>query len=337
VREVLYYPGCSMDGTALGYAKSLEKIVPLLDLELRELDDWNCCGANELLSIGPLRGYALIARNLALAQRQGHVAPTLVAPCSQCFVNLARADWGVRNDLALAAKVNDALAAGDLVYTPGSVRVRHLFDIIAREVGADAVRAKVRKPLTGLRVAPYLGCLVTRPDVDDRWRSHEQPRSFDVLIEALGADVVDYPMRTDCCGGHLSQVSPDTGLDMVRRLIDQAARLDADLIATVCPMCQMNLDFFQGEVNARFHTSYRMPVLFFTQLMGLAFGLPADQLGIGTETISAAAALARIGIEVAVPEPAPAGAGRAKGGTKRGPALPMPRMPGADGESEEPR
>jgi heterodisulfide reductase subunit B2 len=335
VREVLYYPGCSMDGTALGYARSVEQIAPILDLHLNELEDWNCCGASEYLSIGPLRGFALIARNLALAERQGHSSPTLVAPCSQCFVNLAKTNAYVRADGHLAGRINDALSAGGLAYTPGSVRVRHLFEIVARDVGVDAVRAKVRRPLRGLRVAPYLGCLVTRPDVDDRWLAKEQPRAFDVLIEALGADVVDYPLRTECCGGHLSQVSPDTGLTMIRRLIDSAERLGADLMVTVCPMCQMNVDFYQGEVNARFHTSHRMPILFFTQLMGLAFGLPASTLGIGSETVGAGAALAKIGIAVAPPEGADmAAAARPRASSRRGPELPMPRMrdDGHDGE-----
>jgi heterodisulfide reductase subunit B len=326
-----------MDGTARGYAASLERIAPILDLRLHEVDDWNCCGATEFLSIGPLRGLALVARNLALAERESAVSRTLVAPCSQCFVNLAKADASVREGPVLAGRVNDALDAGGLRYTPGSVDVRHLFDIIALDVGVDAVREKVRHPLRGLRVAPYLGCLVTRPDVARRWRAREQPRSFDVLIEALGADIVDYPLRTECCGGHLSQISPDTGLSMIRRLVETAGRLGADLIAVVCPMCQMNLDLFQGEANVRVDgTSIRIPILFFTQLMGLAFGIPAAELGIGSETVSARAALAKVGIE------APDGPGDGTGGDgtparqprqKRGPELPMPAPRGDGGDA----
>jgi heterodisulfide reductase subunit B len=332
VRDVLYYPGCSMDGTARGYAMSLERIAPILDLRLHELDDWNCCGATEYLSIGPLRGFALIARNLALAEREASVARTLVAPCSQCFVNLAKTDAYVRTEPRLASRVNDALGAGGMRYTPGAVDVRHLFDVIALDVGADAIREKVRHPLRGLRVAPYLGCLVTRPDVAGRWRAKEQPRAFDVLIDALGADVVDFPLRTECCGGHLSQISPDTGLDMIQRLVGTADRLGADLVATVCPMCQMNLDLFQGEANARAHAQTRMPVLFFTQLMGLAFGFPAQELGIGSETVSPREALAKVGIE-APPPAGPEGAERPAPRSKRGPELPMPAPRKDDGSA----
>ncbi len=334
--EFLYYPGCSMGGSARGYATSVAAVAEPLGIKLHEIDDWNCCGATEYLSIGPIRAHALIARNLAIAERERNGSSTLVAPCSACYANLVKTDSYVRHDPALAELVNTALDAGGLSYTPGSIQVRHLVEVIVHDIGPEAVRARVTRPLTGLRVAPYLGCLVTRPDPDHRWRSKEQPREFDELLAALGAEVVDYPLRTDCCGGHLSQISPATGLDMIRRLLDAAARLEADVMATVCPMCQMNVDLYQGEVNRRFHTDFKMPILFFTQLMGLAFGFEAHAVGIGSEVVSARHALERIGIAVPVPEGSaegPAGAAGAaeparRARSKRGPELPMPRMPG---------
>ena len=336
--ELLYYPGCSMDGTAKGYAVSLAAVAERLGIGLHEIDDWNCCGAGEYFSIGSLRGHALVARNLALAQHDVNGTRTLVAPCSQCYVNLAKTNHYLKEDPALAERVNSALEAGGLAYEPGSVEVRHLFEVVVADVGAEAVRAEVTRPLQGLRVVPYLGCLVTRPDPEKRWKEREHPVAFDRLLEALGADVVDYPMRTDCCGGHLSQISPGMGLEMIRRLLDCAVRLDADVMATICPMCQMNIDLYQGEVNHRFHTDFAMPILFFTQLMGLAFGLPADALGIGDEVVSASRALARIGIEVPVREAvgtagAAAAPARRAPRPKRGDGLPMPRMPRGDGEA----
>jgi len=332
VKEFLYYPGCSMSGTAKGYADSLAAVSGPLGIDLREVDDWSCCGASEYFSIGPLRGYALVARNLAIAQREANGSNTLVAPCSLCYVNLAKTNKYVRTDTALASKVNEALGAAGLSYTPGSVEVRHLFEIVIHDVGADAVREQVVRPLHGLTVAPYLGCLVTRPDPEKRWKEKEHPREFDRLLEALGAEVVDYPLRTDCCGGHLSQISPGMGLEMIRRLLDSAERLGADVLATICPMCQMNIDLYQGEVNRRFKTDFHIPILFFTQLVGLAFGMEAKELGIGSEVISAKRALAKIGIEVPEPEEGEAvaaGAGPAKRAPrpKKGQALPMPRMP----------
>ena len=157
---------------------------------------------------------------------------------------------------------------------------------------------------------------------------------FRSLLEALGAEVVDFPLRTDCCGGHMTQIGPDTAFGMIRRLIDTAERLGADLMVTLCPMCQMNIDFYQAEVNRHFHTSYHMPILFFTHLMGLAFGEPAKKVGIGTEVVSARKALEKIGVELPPEEPA----GGAVAGPPRKPrkekakGLPMPRMPG-DGEA----
>ena len=331
----LYYPGCSMDSTAKAYASSLDAVCGPLGIDLHEVDDWNCCGATEYLSISQARAHALVGRNLVLAEKQRNGSHTLVAPCSACFVNLSRTEHYMREDRALAATVNGALDADGLSYTPGSIEVRHLFEVLVDEVGIEAVRAQVVRPLSGLRVAPYLGCLVTRPDYDGRWRSREHPLAFDRLLGALGAEVVDFPPRTDCCGGHMTQISPGTGFELIRRLVDAADRLGADMLVTICPMCQMNVDAYQGEMNRYFHTHHHMPILFFTQLMALAFGAPPEKVGIGSELVSAAKALGRIGIEVPVEEPGEAVATGAPGRTrreKRPTGLPMPPAPD-DGEA----
>ena len=323
----LFYPGCSLAGSAIAYGRSLDAILGPLGISLEEVDDWNCCGASEYMTLSPLAGHALIGRNLALAERQRNGSDTLVAPCSLCFANLARTDRYVRQSPMLREEVNTALAADGLHYTPGSVTVRHLFEVLVDDVGVDEIARHVTRPLHGLRVAPYLGCLVTRPDLDKRRRRHEHPRDFDRLLAALGAEVVDFPLRTACCGGHMTQISPDTGFELIRRLVDAADRLGADLLATVCPMCQMNIDAYQGEMNRHFHTQYRMPILFFTQLMALAFGAQPHALGIGSEIVSARAALGRIGIALPPPaeEPVAAGAGPVRR-PKKPQGLPMPRV-----------
>ena len=335
--EYVYYPGCSMDASARAYADSLEAISGPLGLALIEIDDWNCCGATEYMGISPTRAYTLVSRNLALAEKQKDGSRTLVAACSACFMNLAKTENYLREDKTLAAKVNAALEAGGLHYTPGSIDVRHLLEIIFDDIGIAAVHDHVTRPLGGLRVAPYLGCLVTRPDLDHRWRSREHPQAFDRLLRTLGAQVVDFPPRTDCCGGHMTQISPATGFELIRRLVEAADKAGADMLVTTCPMCQMNVDAYQAEMNHYFKTSYHMPILFFTQLIGLAFGMPAQKLGIGTEIVSSRAALAKIGIEIPVVEAQePVGAGAA--GPPRRPrakqtGLPMPAMPGENGEA----
>ncbi len=339
MRSYLYYPGCSLSGSARAYSESLAAILEPLGIELREIDDWNCCGATEYLTLSPLRGQALISRNLALAEAQSETgvaqtaAPeTLVAPCSACYVNLAKTDRYFRESPQFRARLNEVLAADGLHYTPGAVRVRHLLEVLIEDVGLDAIAARVTRPLTGLRVAPYLGCLVSRPDLDRRWAQHEQPRELDRLMAALGADVVDFPERTACCGGHMTQISPEVAWRLLERIVGSADRAQADLLVTVCPMCQMNVDSYQGEMDRHLGLRYHVPILFFTQLIGLAFGRPPAELGIGTEVVSAARAMARIGVtpppagEAPPPEPVAEGTGGAHEPRrqKRPTGLPMP-------------
>ena len=299
--KYILYPGCSMESSAKAYYDSLLKIAPVIGLGLEEINDWNCCGATEYLGISLAPAYSLISRNLALAANQANESRTVVAPCSACYLNLAKADYYMREQPKLGKMVNEALAAGGLSYTPGSLDIRHLLDVIVYDIGLDTVKAKVTRPLTGLRVAPYLGCMVPRPDYEHRWSDHEHPVELDILLKALGAEVIDFPLKTHCCGGHMTQIGPETAFELIRRLISSADHYEADLMATLCPMCQMNVDAYQGEMNRFFGTSYHMPIIFFTQLMGLAFGMDAKELGFGMELVSAKKALAKIGVEA--PEP----------------------------------
>lgn len=314
----ILYPGCSMESSARAYYDSLKAIAGVIDLHLQEIDDWNCCGATEYLGIKLTPAYALISRNLALAAQQANGTRTVVAPCSACYLNLAKADYYMQEQPVLGQHVNEALAAGGLSYKPGSLDIRHLLDVLVYDIGLDTIKSKVVRPLTGLRVAPYLGCMVPRPDYDHRWSDHEYPVELDLLLNALGAEVIEFPLKTECCGGHMTQISPDTAFELIRRLISAADLHQADIMTTVCPMCQMNLDAYQSETNKKFNTSFRMPIVFFTQLMGLAFGLDAKDLGFGLELVSARNALAKIGIE----HPAEVPAGTAK--PKKDGSLPMP-------------
>jgi len=321
--KYLFYPGCAMETSAKAYCDSLTAIQPILGLDVIEVEDWNCCGATEYLGISLTPAYALIGRNLALASKQATETKTLIASCSACYLNLAKADHYMQERPLLNENVNTALAAGGLSYQPGSLQLRHLLDVIINDIGLDYVRSKVVNPLKGLRVAPYLGCMVPRPDYDHRWSDHEHPDELDRLIAALGAEVIDFPLKTHCCGGHMTQIGPSTAFELIRRLISSADQYQADIMVTVCPMCQMNLDAYQGETNRYFHTNYHMPIVFFTQLMGLAFGLEAKHLGFGKELVSAGTALGRIGIEVPEPEDKKARPKRTKPT-----GLPMPTMPG---------
>ncbi|MCX6082711.1 MAG: CoB--CoM heterodisulfide reductase iron-sulfur subunit B family protein [Chloroflexi bacterium] len=297
----IFYPGCSMEGSAKAYYDSLKAIKDVLGMSLKEIDDWNCCGATEYVSMNLIPAYSLIARNLALAANQSDSSKTLLAPCSACYLNLEKADYYMSERPSLGLKVNEALAAGGLHYDPGSIQIRHLLDVIINDIGLDFIKSKVTNPLTGLRIAPYLGCMVPRPDYQHRWSDYEQPTELDDVLKVLGADVIDFPLKTNCCGGHMTQIGPETAYELIRRLISSAEENNAHIMVTVCPMCQMNLDAYQSETNRYFGTNYHMPIVFFTQLMALAFGKSPQEAGFGMELTNARDALAKIGIETPIP------------------------------------
>jgi heterodisulfide reductase subunit B len=315
-----YYPGCSLERNASSYHVSAMEVAKPFGVEFAEIDDWNCCGATEYIALNKMAAYALVARNLTIAKSQPGNSHTLVAPCSACFLNLSKAEQYLCEDEKLRTKINVALAEGGMHYNAGGLSVRHLLDIFVNDVGLDAIAEKVVKPLKGLRIAPYYGCLIVRPGFQGVFDDHEQPVALDKLMKVLGANVVDFPLKANCCGGHMTQISEPVAMDLLNRLLKNAADYEADILVTLCPMCQLNLDAYQGDVNRYFKTKYHIPVLYFTQVMGLAMGMSAQAMGIGKEFVDARPALAKIGVEVPEPEPA-----KKKRPSKE--ELPMPRMP----------
>ena len=277
-----YYPGCSLESISVAYDISTRAVADLLGIDLAEIDDWNCCGATEYWSQDELTACAVIARNLALVEPN---LDQVVAPCAACFLNLKKVDCLMMEHPDISTKVNEALATGGLSYTAGRVRVRHLLDVIHTDVGEPVIRNNVVKPLTGLKIAPYYGCQVVRPyaDIDDS----EYPMKMDEMLEWVGAKVVDYPVKTHCCSGHMPQISEPQAFELLRRLLQNAQDYQADMILCMCPMCQLNLDAYQARVNSYFKTSFHIPVLFFTQMLGIAFGLEPAELGFGKEMVSA--------------------------------------------------
>jgi heterodisulfide reductase subunit B len=323
MNKYLFYPGCSLQKSAKPYMDSIQAIQPVLEMEIEEVEDWNCCGATEYMAVHRMASQALVGRNLALAQQQTNGTNTLMAACSACYMNLAKAEHYMQKNEQLSTLVNDALAAGGLHYDPGALNVRHLLDVVYNDIGLEKIAQLVKKPLKGLRVAPYYGCMIVRPDPFNRFQSTEYPRGMDKLLRVLGAEVIDFPLKTHCCSGHMTQISPDVAYELIRRLVEGAEGYKADMMVTLCPMCQLNLDAYQGETNKHFSTNFHMPVLYFTQVMGLAFGIPPEELGIGKEFVDARPALAKIGVEVPVEE-APK---RKSSRKKKQEGLPMPRMP----------
>jgi heterodisulfide reductase subunit B len=261
---------------------SVREVSAVLGITLLEIDDWNCCGATEYFSQDELVACSVIARNLALVDPELN---QLVAPCAACYLNLKKTDKLMVENPKLRGEIGEALAAGGLKYQPGRVQVRHLLDVMYSDVGEAAIRDKVVRPLSGLRVAPYYGCQVVRPI--EGFDNPEYPMKMDEMFRWLGAEVVDYPVKAHCCGGHMSQISEEQSFELIRRLLQSAAEYEADLILCMCPMCQLNLDAYQGRVNSHFGAHFHIPIVFFTQMVGIAFGLDLVKLGFGKELVAA--------------------------------------------------
>jgi len=280
-----YYPGCSLHATGRAYDESIRSIAGLMNLTLEEIDDWNCCGATAYMSVNEILSFSLSARNLALAAKRGL---PVVAPCSACYTNLRKTEKYLAETPDIKRKVNEALAAGGLRYDGGVVS-KHLLQVVVEDVGLDKVRALVKRPLVGLKVAPYYGCQIARPFPMEE--SVENPVMLDRLLEALGAVAVPYAMKTVCCGGALMGTREEVALRLCRNLLLCAQQQGANCIAVTCPLCQMNVDTYQGRVNEVYGTSFNIPVVYFTQLMGVAFGVGAEDLGLNRCTVPAAALL----------------------------------------------
>jgi len=272
--EYTYYPGCSVMATANLYQESIDAIAPRLGIELEELDDWNCCGATAYMSVKELMSFAISARNLALAEPFHR---DVVTPCSACYLVLNKTNQYFNEYPDLRKKLGQALEAGGLSYS-GNLKVRHLLDVIANDVGPDKLSSLVKKKLGGLRVVPYYGCQIVRPEMG--FDDPDDPQSMDRLIEALGADVVPYPMKTKCCGASLMGTEEDLALSLCCELLRNAEAAEAHCMVTICPLCQMNLDVYQRKVNRLCGTKHNLPVLYFTQLIGIALGLERKDLGL---------------------------------------------------------
>lgn len=269
-----YFPGCSLKGTGRAYEESLLPVMKHLGVDLIELDDWSCCGATAYMAVDEGKACALAARNLAIAEKSGH--QQIMAPCSACYLVLNKTQHYMAEYPAMRRLVDKALGSVNLQVRTNTP-VRHPLDTLLNDVGLDAIKLKVTHPLKGLKVAPYYGCQIVRPyaTFDDQFN----PTTMDRLLQSLGATVVDWPLKTKCCGGSLTGTLPEAGLRLAYILLKEARKRGADVIATVCPLCQFNLDGYHDKIAAKWE-SVPVPTVYFSQLMGLAFGLPARQLGL---------------------------------------------------------
>jgi len=268
-----YFPGCCMHGFARHCQDSLYAVFNALGLELRELKDWNCCGATTYISVDEYQAFALGARNLAMAEKLGL---DLVAPCTACYMILKKTKDYLARYGDLREKIDKALATVGLRYE-GKVEILHPLEIILRDVGVKGLKAKVKKPLRGWNVAPYYGCLIARPYALSEGFSLE---AFDEFVPALGANLIDFELKARCCGGSLTGTVEEVGHRLVYILLHQAKLAKAHVLVTVCPLCQLNLEAHQGKIKKRYGDDVTIPIPYFTQLIGMALDLPEKALGL---------------------------------------------------------
>ncbi len=267
--RIAYYPGCSLHSVASEYDHSVHAVADAVGLELVEPAGWLCCGASSAHRTDARLAASMPLANLALIAEMGMDEVTM--PCAACFGRHKAAQHAVARNPELKAEL--AAEIGFAAEPP--VAVRTLLDTMVDRIGLDAIAQKVSRPFTGLKVACYYGCLLTRPVAVTGAKDHECPMNMDRLITALGATVVDWSAKTSCCGGSLSLTQTDIALDLTRKILTNAQAAGADVVAVSCPMCHANLDARQHQLalGTQPGGSGEIPILYFTQLMALAFGL----------------------------------------------------------------
>jgi heterodisulfide reductase subunit B2 len=286
--SIPYYPGCSGNGTSKEYEKSTRGVCTALDVELLEIPDWSCCGSTPAHTVNHVLSSALSSRNLAIVSKMGY--DTVTTPCPSCLSNLKTAEHKMHKE-SFREQTNAIL---DEPYE-GNVETKSTIQVLIENVGLERVAARVKKPLEGLRVACYYGCIMNRPPEIMDFDDPEHPVAMDRLLEAVGAEVVPFPLKVECCGASFGITRRDIISKLSGRLLEVADSLDIDALVTACPLCQMNLDLRQGQINADNGTKYKIPIFYFTQLMAEAFDLPKKDIDMKRLVVNPKPALAKIG------------------------------------------
>lgn len=286
-RKVAYYPGCALEGTGHAYNRSTKEVGKALGLELEEVKNWNCCGAMEVKNIDPKLQTYLSSRVMSIAANEmGH--DVVMAPCNGCYHNLKKAEYDLANDEE-SKKVVERISgkAGHKTYEAGQVETIHALDWIKDTVGEDGMRDMVKNSLNGLKVANYYGCMYTRPrhifpekDQGPGSESTSAPHFMDDLLAAAGAENVEFPLKTACCGGAHTLSDSDTSTLLVLNILRAAEAAGAEVIATECPTCHSGLEMHQVRAEKKFGEKSNVKILYFTQLLGMALGLRAKKVGV---------------------------------------------------------
>jgi len=284
-KKLAYYPGCPSETTAKEQDLSTKAVFDKLGIDWAELEDWNCCGAAE--AEDPMLVYALNARNLAIAEKDER---DIVTPCSICYYNLARTDKALRADEKLRAEIKEIDASLDY---NGTVTPKHIIDFLVNDIGMDELKSKIVKKVE-VKVAPYYGCYLGRPP-ETAFDDPDDPVLMDQLIELIGGENVQFSsMKTKCCGGPLMMTRADIAFEMARKILESAKNAGADCIALACPLCGMMLDAKQPDIEKALNIKFEMPIVYITQLLGLALGIESNKLGFNKNIVSTKEILGKV-------------------------------------------
>jgi len=275
-----YFPGCALHCTAKEYDLSIRLSCPHLDLELVEVPDWSCCGASPGHMTSEELALALSVRNLYQAER--HDLTTVIAPCAACYSRLKSANKEVGEDARLMSRINRVVGEE----YAGKVEVRHLIEVLYKDVGLSRIESSVTKPLEGMKFACYYGCLLTRPPKVADFDDVENPIIMDRIVEALGAEPVSWSHKTECCGAGFSITRPEIAVRLVDEILKAAQFAAADSIVVACPLCHANLDMRQSQAKHKYGRNYNIPILYISQVIGLAQGEAYKALGLDKHLVS---------------------------------------------------
>ena len=284
--EYSYYPGCSSQtgASSSNMMRSVNTMCEELDIKLNEIPNWNCCSASiGFGSGGVLPRLSLSARNIALSE-QHNPDQDIVATCAACWLSTREASERFNDDKNMFKNVNTALSEANLQLT-NKTPIRHMAEVLIEDVGYDLIKAGVKKPLEGLKIAGYVGCQTNRPFGIDG-ESYENPMYLDKLVDSLGGDSVPtYEKKVQCCGGALAFSEPEKSQQMIHGIIEAAYDNAADMIVTPCPLCQANVEIYQGEINEKFGSKFEMPVVYYSQLISVAYGRNAKDAALDGQLI----------------------------------------------------
>ena len=273
-----YYPGCSAHGTASDYDQAVRAVFDKLGLKLEDMKDWVCCGATPVHAMNPDLAYALSAKNLEIAEK---MEKDVAVACAACFNRMKTTVKHLGHDEELRKKINK-IASTEI---KANIEVYHILSILSK-IPSEELEKAMTKKLTGLKVGCYYGCLLVRPPKVTEFDDPENPTVMEKILEHTGAEMVDWNFKTECCGASLSVPKTGIVIKLCHDILDDAKKRGIDVLSVACPLCQMNLDMRQWEVEAKYKTRYRIPIMYFAQVLGIAMDIPAYQLGLAKMIVS---------------------------------------------------